>query len=222
MQDKQIMESPDFISFDKTQDFFNDIVIHLDEDIREPKYYRYLFSELEGLTENCTVRIRINTHGGYLEGAFAFLEAIQNTRATVYAHIVGACHSAGSLIALSCPYISVGKNASMMIHAPSYGTIGKTGEIINQTLHSTSQHEALFKDVYKDFLSESEIKDVLKGNDIWLNAEEISKRLENKFNPKKPRVKRAKAVPEEQAKKAVKAPSKETVSSDKVSVEETM
>lgn len=198
----------EFINYSKTQEVLNDITLHLDEEIREPKYYRYIFDELESLTENCIVRIRVNTTGGSLTGAFAILEAIENTRATVYCHIVGDCHSAGSIIALSCPYISVGKNASMLIHAPSYGNSGKANDISKQSLHYTEQFVVLYNEVYKDFLSEAEIKEVLKGNDIWLNAEEITTRLENKFNPKKPRAKKPKAVSKEKPEK-VKAVSKE-------------
>lgn len=193
----ETLQQSEFITYHKSQEVLHDITLHLDEEIREPKYYRYLFNELESLTENCIVRIRMNTTGGSLAGAFAILEAIENTRATVYCHIVGECHSSGSIIALSCPYISVGKNASMLIHAPSYGGSGKSNELGTQSSHYGEQFSKLYGETYKDFLSESEIKEVLKGHDIWLNAEEITTRLDNKFNPKKPRAKKAKGVPKD-------------------------
>jgi prophage antirepressor-like protein len=38
----------------------------------------------------------------------------------------------------------------------------------------------LFADVYKDFLTDEEIKSMLENKDIWLDAEDVAKRLEER------------------------------------------
>lgn len=81
--------------------------VFLDEDIAEPSEYRELISLLLSATELDTIDLIINNGGGRLDAARAVIEAIKNSSAVVKATIVGECHSAASMIALSCPEIVV-------------------------------------------------------------------------------------------------------------------
>jgi hypothetical protein len=58
--------------------------------------------------------------------------------------------------------------------------IGKGGEMYDHITHTRKWSERLFTDVYKDFLTEEEIKSMLENKDIWLDAEDVAKRLEER------------------------------------------
>jgi hypothetical protein len=64
-----------------------------------------------------------------------------------------------------------------MIHNYSGGTFGKGGEMMDQLTFESKWSENLFRDAYTDFLSAQEIKDVLKGQDLWLSADQVVERL---------------------------------------------
>ena len=154
--------------------------ISLDEGIREPKYYRTVVEEIQNLTKHDTCTFRINNSGGRLDGLVSLLNAIENTEADVLAVIEGDCHSAASMFALSCPNIVVSPYASMMVHHVSYGSQGKDADVVGQVLHNTSFCKQLFINIYKYFLTDKEIEEVLKGREIWLHAVEIEERIKRK------------------------------------------
>jgi hypothetical protein len=47
-------------------------------------------------------------------------------------------------------------------------------------VHERAWSAKLFKDLYSDFLTESEIKDMLEDKDIWMDAVEVLNRLEKR------------------------------------------
>jgi hypothetical protein len=64
-----------------------------------------------------------------------------------------------------------------MIHNYSGGAFGKGGEMMDQLTFECKWAETLFNEAYADFLSAQEIKDVLKGQDLWLSALQVIERL---------------------------------------------
>jgi hypothetical protein len=67
-----------------------------------------------------------------------------------------------------------------MIHSYSDSNFGKGNEIVPRVNHINQWFEKLARDIYGGFLSESEIKDILEGKDIWLDSDEVLKRLQKK------------------------------------------
>lgn len=51
--------------------------------------------------------------------------------------------------------------------------------------------EGLFRDVYDGFLTDKEINAMLDGRDIWLAADDVMKRLEQRHNKMKRKAKKA-------------------------------
>ncbi len=95
-----------------------------------------------------------------------------------HAEITGICHSAASMLALSCDNIFVSPYATMMVHYVSFGAIGQGAHVRDRVKHTLDFTEALFKDTYSGFLTDSEISEVIEGKELWMGAEEISNRLE--------------------------------------------
>lgn len=154
------------------------IKVHLDENIREPKYYRTVLQGIESLGEGDVILLSINSYGGQLDGAIAIINAIQDTDADVHASIEGVAASAASLIALAAPSISVSPYATMMVHSATFGAFGKQSDVISHASFVDKQVRTLMHSVYQDFLSDKELEEVIMGKEMWFDAEEIVRRLE--------------------------------------------
>jgi ATP-dependent protease ClpP protease subunit len=155
--------------------------VFLDSDIEEPGRYRELISVLVNSSETDKVHLFINCNGGNLDSAGAIISAILSSQAEVTAFLMGACHSAASLIAMYCHAIHVYDTGYMMIHTASFGSSGNTPTVKAHTDFTVKQCEKLMKDAYEGFLSAEEIKMVLNGIELWFNAEEIKPRLKKRF-----------------------------------------
>ena len=153
--------------------------IILDENIREPSYYRQALHTLRTVNENDVVQIFLNNSGGQLDTAICFRNSIQECRAPVFAILEGDTHSAAGMIALSCDDVIAKPYCAMMVHNASFGSAGTSQNIVDHVSFISKQTERLVREVYKDFLTTSEIDEVVKNREIWLTDEEIKERWEN-------------------------------------------
>jgi ATP-dependent protease ClpP protease subunit len=155
--------------------------VFLDDTIEEPSKYRELISLLVNASPNDKIHLFINSNGGHLDTAGAIISGILSSQAEVTAFLMGACHSAASLISMYCHAVHVYDTAYMMIHTASFGSSGNTPTVKAHTDFTIKQCEKLMKDAYEGFLTAEEIKKVLNGIEIWFNAEEIKPRLKKRF-----------------------------------------
>jgi ATP-dependent protease ClpP protease subunit len=154
--------------------------ISFDRSIGEPSYYRGLINLLYMADENTEFNFLINSPGGNLSAAMAIIEAIKSTDAMVRAIITGECHSAASIIALHCHEIIVTESAHALIHTASYGTGGNTHMVQSHVDFSTKMINKILENTYTGFLTAPELKDVERGIELWMDADEIKVRLENR------------------------------------------
>lgn len=172
---------------DKLQPYFVEnqvaqrVIIPIDSAVREAAYYRLVCSKIEEMSENDTVEFHINSPGGDLSGLTSLLHSISSTEAETIAVITGDCHSAASLLALSCDAVVVGRFANMLVHSVQFGTHGKGYDVYSQVLHINKHAEDIFKSCYRYFLTEQEMQEVLKGRELWLSRDEINQRLTVKY-----------------------------------------
>lgn len=158
--------------------------IILDENIREPAYYRQALQTFKQANEGDLIRITLNNGGGRIDTALMFLHGIEETQAEVLAILEGDTHSASSMIALSCHGVEVKPFASMMVHHASFGTYNTVQNVMDHVNFTSKQTEALIRKVYKFFLTEIEIEEVIRNREIWLTHEEIGERLDIMFEAK--------------------------------------
>lgn len=158
--------------------------IILDENIREPAYYRQALQTFKQAGEGDLIRITLNNGGGRIDTALMFLHGIEETQAEVLAILEGDTHSASSMIALSCHGVEVKPFASMMVHHASFGTYNTVQNVMDHVNFTSKQTEALIRKVYKFFLTEIEIEEVIRNREIWLTHEEIGERLDIMFEAK--------------------------------------
>ena len=159
--------------------------IVLDENIREPAYYRQAFHVLRTAKEGDRINMILNNSGGRIDSAICFRNLIQETQAEVLAVLEGETHSAASMIALSCHGVHVKPYASMMIHHASFGSGGTVQNVMDHVNFTSKQTERLIRDVYQHFLSEAELDEVVRNREIWLTDEEIGERLDRMYEARR-------------------------------------
>jgi ATP-dependent protease ClpP protease subunit len=158
------------------------ITVFIDEAVKAPSYYRSVVNRILNTHEGDVIEFEINSGGGQRDGLVQLLSALDRTDANSIAYLNGSVHSAASMLALSCNEVYVSENANMLCHGVSYGVGGKGSDIYNNVIHEQKISKELFQRVYKNFLSPDEIQSCMDGKEIWLDANEIKSRLENRQN----------------------------------------
>jgi ATP-dependent protease ClpP protease subunit len=154
-------------------------------EIDEAEEYAEWFNQIRNCGPNDVVIFHFNSPGGDLFTAIQFMRVINECQALTVASIEGACMSAATLIFLACDTFEVSAHSAMMIHNYSGAAFGKGGEMHSQITFESKWIETLFKEVYINFLSQEEIQNTLKGQDLWLTSSEIVQRLNERKELKK-------------------------------------
>ena len=158
------------------------MTVYIDEDVKEPSYYRQVVSGIEELSQGDELVFKIASSGGRMDGLEVILSTIEVTEATTIAHIQGECHSAASILALNCDMISVSPYASMLVHFVRYGAQGASNHVLKHAEHAKKISESLFRNTYKYFLTEEEITRCVEDDyQIWLDSSQIQERLERRI-----------------------------------------
>jgi ATP-dependent Clp protease protease subunit len=148
--------------------------------IEEPECYIDMFDIARHSSPRDIIKIYVNSFGGDLFSGIQFLRVLAEAEAEVIVSIEGACMSAATLLMLSADSVEITPNSSIMIHNYSSGAMGKGNEMHLQIQHERKWSEALFYQVYEDFLTKEEITAVLNGKDIWMDSDETLLRLQER------------------------------------------
>ncbi|AFQ22199.1 ATP-dependent protease [Pectobacterium phage My1] len=152
---------------------------YLDEPIGEQSHYRALSELLMNAGEADTIRLMINSPGGYVSTAVQLSNLIQASKAHVEGHLIGPSASAACTLFLSCHSWVVYPSVTLMAHTFRGGFYGKGEEAKDSFMSTNELMEEMMLDLYYPFFSIDEIDDMLKNNrDIFLNAKQITERLE--------------------------------------------
>lgn len=151
---------------------------YLSGEIESSENYIQWFDTIRHASETDVVKMYINSPGGDVFTAIQFMRALQETSAGVVMSVEGLCASAATMILLCGETFEISEHCMFMFHNYSSGTFGKGGEMYDQLQHERKWSEKLLREIYKDFLTESEITSLLDNKDIWMDGEEVIKRLE--------------------------------------------
>lgn len=150
---------------------------YLSEPVGTPEKYIDLIHSLHSAGENDVIYIHLNTPGGNLDTGIQIINAIRSTEATVITSLEATAHSLGTIIFLSGHQFMVHDDCMMMFHNYSSGVFGKGHEQLAELEATKRWFDKLAKRVYYPFLSEAEIEKIIKGDDLWLDSDEIRERL---------------------------------------------
>ena len=149
-------------------------------DIESPEDYIEWFDTIRSAGQNDVLKFYINSAGGDLFTAIQFLRVLSETEANIVVSVEGACMSAATLIFLCGEQFEISPHSMFMFHNYSSGMAGKGGEMYDRVMHEKDWSEKLLRDVYSDFLTEKEITSILDNKDIWMDGDEVIKRLKKK------------------------------------------
>ncbi len=125
-----------------------------------------------------TVRIIINTLGGDVAIAMAYVSAIRESQAMVIVHAEGQVCSAGTVLWLACERRTVSPLTIFMFHNYQ-GWIGGDGSnIYRQAVFQKDYFDRVFDYFYKDVLTPEEMETIKGGGEVWLTEEDILARTE--------------------------------------------
>jgi ATP-dependent protease ClpP protease subunit len=145
--------------------------------VEEADHYTDLLNTLRNAEEEDTVHIHINSYGGYVGTAVQIVNWIEQSKATVIGHLESICHSAATVIFLSCDNWVVYDNCLALFHQYSAGFYGEGHKVKSQVVATDAWISNLNEKYYKNFLSDEEIADMSEGKDFWFNSTDIEERL---------------------------------------------
>lgn len=148
--------------------------------IEDAKQYNEWFEVIRNANETDIIKLHINSPGGDLFTAIQFMRVLNESDAVIVASVEGACMSAATMIFLCANQFEISEHSMFMFHNYSGIAFGKGGEMYDNITHERKWSEKIMRGVYKDFLTEEEIKAILDNKDIWMEGEEVLKRLKNK------------------------------------------
>ena len=151
---------------------------YLSGPIIEAEEYIEWFDTIRNASAVDTIRIYINSPGGDLYTTLQFLRVMSETEAHITTSVEGACMSAATMIFLHGHTQEVTPHSLFMFHDYSSGTFGKGGEQYDQIQFERAWSRNFMSEVYRDFLTESEIESMMHNKDIWMGHEEVIKRLQ--------------------------------------------
>jgi ATP-dependent protease ClpP protease subunit len=154
--------------------------VYLSGEIESAEEYVEWFDTIRSAGPNDIIKIYINSPGGDLFTAIQFMRVLDESNANIVVSVEGACMSAATLVFLCGETFEISRHSMFMFHNYSSGVMGKGGEMYDQLQHERAWSEKLLRDVYSDFLTEKEITSILDNKDIWMDGEEVIKRLEKK------------------------------------------
>lgn len=154
-------------------------------EITGPSDYIEWYDTIRHCNPDDTVKIYINSGGGDLFTAIQFMRVLAETDATVVVSVEGLCASAATLIFLCADVFEVTPHSSFLFHNYSSGVWGKGGEQFSQVTHERKWSERLLKEIYEDFLTVPEIASLLANSDLWMDVDEVVKRMEERIKIRK-------------------------------------
>lgn len=163
------------ISYNENTKVFS---IYITDVITGPEDYTNVFEVLNDAESDETIKFFLSTPGGRLDTINKIRGLANLTQARTVA-VVGDVASAGTVLALSFDEIIILDNIEFMIHNYSGGTAGKGHEIYAHVKFLEEEMPKIFKDYYNGFLTEDEMKRVINGEDIYLNATQVAERWDN-------------------------------------------
>lgn len=151
--------------------------VYIHDRITNSYVYNKLLTTLNNCTANDIVHMHINTPGGYCDTGFQIINAMDNCKGKIVTHLDPQGCSMGTYLFFAGDEYVVYENSYLMFHTISFGTLGKASEIEEHAKFNASRAETIAKKYLTPFLSNDEIKRMLRGEDFWFDSKEIAARL---------------------------------------------
>jgi len=146
--------------------------------IGDPEEYLELCHALRNCSAQDQFIIRLNSSGGQVRSGNQIINALKECPATTIGFIEADCGSMSTFVFLACDTWGVSPYAEWFGHTVSSGSWGKECETFEASQFLRKQTHKRVMEEYNSFLFPEEIESLLKGSDIYLDADQIMERLE--------------------------------------------
>lgn len=162
--------------FEQTSEI-RQISYYLCGNIQQSSYYAELFFTLRTATKNDLVCLHLNTSGGDFDTGLQIINNMRASEAHVLTVLEARAFSMGAFIFLSGDELVVHDNCQLLFHNYSGVFAGKGNEQQAEALALSNWFEKFMNRTCQPFLTATEIKNILKGSDLWMDSDEIRHRL---------------------------------------------
>jgi len=152
---------------------------YISDGVEDPSNYVDMIHRIRTASQHDTIYIHLNTPGGRLDTGVQIINAMRASQARIVTVLEAEAHSLGTLIFLAGDEFIVQDNCLMMFHNFSSGTWGKGNEQHAQLEATLKWFEKLTTEIYVPFMTKAELDKILNGQDLWMDSEEIGRRLRN-------------------------------------------
>jgi ATP-dependent Clp protease, protease subunit len=160
------------------QSVVRQISFYISGNILESHYYADLFYTLRTASETDIIYLHLNTSGGDFDTGLQIINNMQASSANIVTVLEARAYSMGAFIFLSGDEYIVHDNCQLLFHIYSGSFAGRGNEQQAEVHAVSSWFEKFMTRTCEPFLSRIEIKDVLKGSDVWMDSDEIRRRME--------------------------------------------
>ncbi len=156
--------------------YFTEDIVHTDE------YFSFL-EILAKAKPDDKVNILLSGFGGYSDTGVKLINHIRKCEAEVSIKIDAPVYSMHAILAFATKYPLIEDHVFFMFHDASTFHVGKNSEAVQSSVHYKHYSINLLKDICGHVLTDKEILDITEGKDLYLNGDEVKKRLRKR--PKK-------------------------------------
>lgn len=154
------------------------ISFYISGPILESSYYTDLFYTLRTAVETDIIYLHLNTSGGDFDTGLQIINNMQASSASIVTVLEARAYSMGAFIFLSGDEYIVHDNCQLLFHIYSGSFAGRGNEQQAEVHAVSSWFEKFMTRTCQPFLTLAEIKDVMKGSDVWMDSDEIRHRME--------------------------------------------
>ncbi len=155
----------------------NQVSYYLCGELQEPQYYTELFYTLRTATQTDLIYLHINSPGGDFNTGLQIINNMLASEARVVTVLEARAYSMAAFIFLSGDELIVHDNCQLMFHTYSSSFAGKGSEQMAEVHALGNWFEKVTKRLCMPFLSATDIDRILQGSDLWMDSDEIRRRL---------------------------------------------
>lgn len=178
MRQTLVVRPEPFVTFEATRQQ-SITSFYISDAIGDPQQYAGMIHRIRTAPPQDIIYMHMNTPGGRLDTGVQIINAMKDSEARIVAVLDSKAHSLGTLLFLAADEFVIHENCMFMIHNYSGGVAGKGNEQASELEATMKWFKKLAKKYYIPFLSKKELKAVLNGKDMWMDSDEIKKRLRN-------------------------------------------
>lgn len=153
------------------------ISYYLCGEILAPQYYTELFYTLRTASDTDLIYLHLNSSGGDFDTGLQIINNMVASDARIVTVLEARAYSMAAFIFLAGDELIVHDNCQLMFHIYSGNFAGKGNEQQAQVAALASWFEKVMNRICSPFLTASEVEKVINGGDLWMDSDEIRRRL---------------------------------------------